>query len=158
MPGMPSAHRDVNPLSFHRGQSQPVDLCFVFLRPPIWALAVSSLSPAWSTWRNWKAGGWLVLSGGTGRPAPLHLLCFGMPQPHSCARPACGSPPPRTKKRSKLDGGRRGRWVELWAGYQRPTLLPCKQALGVWFHGPCGGWTCSHFCKSALILDYSIYA
>lgn len=26
--------------------------------------------------------------------------------------------------------------MELWAGYQRPTLLPCKQALGVWFHGP----------------------
>lgn len=88
---MPGAHRDVTPLSCHRGQSQPVDLRFVFLRPPIWALAVSSLSPAWSTWQNWKAGGWLVLSGGTGRPAPLHLLCFGVPQPRSCARPASGS-------------------------------------------------------------------
>lgn len=47
--------------------------------------------------------------------------------------------------------------MELWAGYQRPTLLPCKQALECGFTGP-AEWTCSHFFKSALILDYSIYA
>lgn len=45
-------------------------------------------------------------------------------------------------------------WSHLWASYWEPMLLPCKQALGMWLHGPWRMDMQSLF-ESALILDYS---
>lgn len=46
-------------------------------------------------------------------------------------------------------------WSQLWVCYQGLMLLPCKQALGMRFHGP---WKMDMqlLFKSALILDYSM--
>lgn len=64
-------------------------------------------------------------------------------------------PPPRTKKRSKLDQREGTDWSQTWASYQGLTLLPCKQALRMWLHGP---WRMDMqlLFKSAFILDYSM--
>lgn len=45
--------------------------------------------------------------------------------------------------------------VPAVAGHHGSMLLPCKQALGMWLHGPRRMDMQSLF-KSALILDYSM--
>lgn len=48
-------------------------------------------------------------------------------------------------------------WSQPWAGCRGLTLPPCKQALGMWLHGPWGVDMQSPF-ESALIPDYRVCA